>query len=59
MLVSRKHCHIEGNNPRGTEGEDTVSLGNLGSGLEVPEDGVLVELQPCEHSTHWSIANGN
>jgi hypothetical protein len=29
---------------RSTEGEDTVGLGNLGLGLEIPEDGVLVEL---------------
>jgi len=29
---------------RGTESEDTVCLGDLGLGLQVPEDGVLVEL---------------
>jgi hypothetical protein len=29
---------------RGTESEDTVCLGDLGLGLQVPEDGVLAEL---------------
>lgn len=29
---------------RGTEGEDTVCLGDLGLGLDIPKDRVLVEL---------------
>jgi hypothetical protein len=42
-ISSSLGIHIEGS-LRGTEGEDTVGLGDLGSGLDVPEDRVLVEL---------------
>ena len=38
------HGMWAGNDIRGGEGEDTVSLGDLGLGLEVSENGVLVEL---------------
>ena len=43
LRVSRCHAVQEGD-IRSTESENTVCLGDLGLGLQVPEDGVLAEL---------------
>jgi len=37
---------------RGTESEDTVCLGDLGLGLQVPEDGVFAELIVSDDTYH-------
>lgn len=43
LHISRCHAVQEGN-IRSTESENTVCLGDLGLGLQIPEDGVLAEL---------------
>jgi hypothetical protein len=48
LSVSSVVIHRE-SSLRGTEGKDTVCLGDLGLGLELPENGVLAELS-CELS---------
>jgi hypothetical protein len=43
LPISHGSWKIEGD-IRGTESENTVCLGDLGLGLQVPEDGVLAKL---------------
>ena len=43
LHISRCHA-VQERHIRSTESENTVCLGDLGLGLQVPEDGVLAEL---------------